>query len=115
MLFRSALGIIAAVAVEIAKCPQKRFLHDIGGIGIVARQPSRQRVGGIEMGQRYRLEPRLATPTGVPRHLTLCDLLRLLDTVDRGRSHMETTGTPKATEPSFRAAPPACSEIIRQC
>ena len=45
-----AFGIVAAIAVKIAKRPQKRFLRDIGGIGIAARQPSRERVGGIEMG-----------------------------------------------------------------
>ena len=67
------------------------------------------------MGQRYRLEPRLTTPIGVPRHLPLRNLPRFLDTVDRGRSRGETTGTPKAAEPSFRAALSACSEIIRQC
>jgi hypothetical protein len=45
-----ALGIVATIAVEIPKRPQKRFLHDIGGIGFVARHPSRKRVSGIEMG-----------------------------------------------------------------
>jgi hypothetical protein len=67
------------------------------------------------MGQRYRLEPRLTTPIGVPRHLPSRNLARFLDTVDRGRSHVEATDTPKAGEPSSRAAPSACSEIIRQC
>jgi hypothetical protein len=110
-----ALGIVAAIAVEIAKCPQKRFLHDIGGIGIVARQPSGERVGGIEMGQRYRLEPRLVTPIGVPRHLPLPDIPRFLDTIGRGRSHVETMGNPKATERSFGADLSGCCEIIRQC
>jgi hypothetical protein len=46
--------------------------------------------------------------------LPLRNLPRFPDTVDRGRSHVETTSTPKATEPSFGAAPSACSEIIRQ-
>ena len=100
-LEQPALGVAVAIAVEIAKCSQTSLLHDIGGIGIVARQPSRERVGGIEMGQRYRLEPRLTTPIGVPRHLPLRNLPRFLDTVDLGRGHVETTGTPKATEPLF--------------
>jgi len=100
-LEQPALGVAMAIAVEIAKRPQTSLLHNIGGIGIVARQPSRERVGGIEMGQRYRLEPRLTTPIGVPRHLPLRNLPRFLDTVDLGRGHVETTGTPKATEPLF--------------
>jgi hypothetical protein len=37
-----------------------------------------------------------------------------LDTVNGGRSRGQTTDTPKATEPSFRAALSACFEIIRQ-
>jgi hypothetical protein len=109
-----AFGIVAAIAVEIAKRPEKRLLHDIGGIGIVARHPSRERVGGVEMGQRYRLEPRLAAPISIPRDLPLRNLPRFQDTVDRGRSRVETTGTPKAAEPSFRTASSASSEIVRQ-
>jgi hypothetical protein len=38
----------------------------------------------------------------------------LLDTVDRGRGRGQATEIPKATEPSFRAAPFACFEIILQ-
>ena len=67
------------------------------------------------MGLRYRLEPRLTTPIGFPRALPLRRLLGFRDAADRGLSHVETTGIPKATEASFRAAPSACSEIIRQC
>ena len=67
------------------------------------------------MGQRYRLEPRLTTWIGVRRHLPLRNLPRFRDTVDLRRSHVETTGKPKAAEPSFRAASSASSEIIRQC
>src|SRR6516165_7187905 len=39
-LEQPALGVAVAIAVEIAKRPQTSLLHDIGGIGIVARQPS---------------------------------------------------------------------------
>jgi hypothetical protein len=109
-----ALGVVAAIAVEIAKRPQKRFLHDIGGIGIVARHPSRERVGGVEMGQRYCLEPGLTTPIGVPRHLPVPNLPRFRDTVDCGLGHVGTTVTPKAAERTFRAALSVRSEIIRQ-
>ena len=86
-----ALGIVAAIAVEIAKRPQKRFLDGIGSIGIVACQPSREHVGGIEMGQRYRLEA--TPPIGIPRLLPLRDLQRFLDTIVRERRRVETTGT----------------------
>jgi hypothetical protein len=71
-------------------------------------------VGGIEMGQRYRLERCLSTPIGVPRDLPSRSLAWFLDTVNGGRSRGQTTDTPKATEPSFRAALSACFEIIRQ-
>ena len=108
-----ALGIVSAIAVEIAKCPQKRLLHHIGGVGIIARHPSRERVSGIEMGQRYRFEPRPTRPIRVP-DICLGKSGRVFDMVDRGRSHVETTGTPKATGPSFRAAPSACSGSIHQ-
>lgn len=104
-----ALGIIAAIAVEIAKHPQKRFLDGIGSIGIVARQPSRERVCRIEMGQRYRLET--TAPIGIPRFLPLRDLPRFPDTIDRECRRVETTGIQKATDPPFRAT---CSESIRQ-
>jgi hypothetical protein len=86
-----ALGIVAAIAVEIPKRPQKRFLDGIGSIGIVARHPSRERVGGIEMGQRCRLEA--TTPIGIPRLLPLRDLPRFPDTIDRERRRVKTTGT----------------------
>ena len=45
-LEQPAPRIAVAIRVEIAKRPQKRFLHDICGVGIVARQASRERVGG---------------------------------------------------------------------
>ena len=66
-LEQPALSIAVAIRVEIAKRPQASLLHDIGGIGIVARQPSRERVGGVEMGQRYRLKPVALTAIRVPR------------------------------------------------
>ena len=66
------------------------------------------------MGKRYRLEPRLSTPIGVPRDLASRSLVWFHDTVDGGRSRGQTTDTPKATEPSFRATLFACSEIILQ-
>src|SRR6516225_11445747 len=65
-LEQPALGVAVAIAVEIPKRPETSLLHDIGGIGIVARQPSRERVGGIEMGQHERLEPGAMTATGAP-------------------------------------------------
>ena len=104
-----ALGIFAAIAVEIAKRPQKRFLDGIGSIGIVACEPSREHIGGIEMRQRYRFEA--MAPIGVSRLLPLRDLPRFPDIIDRDRHRVETTGTQKATAPSFRAT---CSESIRQ-
>ena len=66
------------------------------------------------MGQRYRLEPRLTTPIGVPRHLPSRDLARFCDTVDLGRGRGEARSTPKPAEPAFRAALSVCSEDIRQ-
>jgi len=67
------------------------------------------------MGQRYRLEPHPTTLIGVPRYLSSRSLAWFLDTVDGGRSRGQTTDTPNATEPSFRAAPSACFESILQC
>src|SRR5262249_23755195 len=42
--------------------------HDIGGIGIIARQPPRERITGVEVGQHHRLEPASPTPLRDPRH-----------------------------------------------
>src|SRR5262249_30791585 len=67
-LQQPALGIPLSIAVEIAKRPQARLLHDIGGIGLVSRQPPRERIAGVEMGQHHRLEPAASTPSRDPRH-----------------------------------------------
>ena len=107
-------GITLPVAVEIAKRPEHRLLHDIGGIGIVAREPSRERVGGIEMGQRYRLKPVAMRSIRVPRLVPSRDFLRFGDIVGPGRGPVETKGTPKAAEPSFRAGLSVGWDIVRQ-
>ena len=86
---------------EIAKHPQKRFLHAIGGVGIVARQPSRERIGRIEMGQRYRLELSLTMPIGVRDTCRCAAIRRFPDKVDRGHSHVETTAPKKPLNRSF--------------
>src|SRR5438128_2639545 len=64
-----ALCVALTIGVEIAKRPEHRFLHDIGGIGIVARQPACQRIGGVEMRQHHALEPAATPALGDPRHL----------------------------------------------
>src|SRR5437763_744146 len=66
---RSALGASLAIPVEITKRPQTSLLHNIGGIGIVARQPACERIAGVEMRQHHRLEPALPTPLRDPRHV----------------------------------------------
>jgi len=63
-----ALGVAFAIAVEIAECPQKGLLHHIGSIGVVARQPARERIGGVEMRQRHPLEPAALPPLRDPVH-----------------------------------------------
>src|SRR5438046_7830727 len=63
-----AFGVPLAITVEITKRPQTSLLHNIGGVGIVARQPARKRETGVEMGQHHRLEPALPTPLRDPRH-----------------------------------------------
>ena len=68
-LINRALGIALAIAVEIPKRPQTSLLHNIGGIGIVARQPACERIAGVEMRQHHRLEPALPTPLRDPRHV----------------------------------------------
>ena len=66
------------------------------------------------MGQRYRLKPVAMTAIRVPRLVPLRNLLRFRDRVDRGRGSVETKGTPKATEPSFRAGLSVGRDIVRQ-
>jgi TolB-like protein len=80
-LEQPAFGIAVSIGVEITQRPQKRLLHDIAGIGIVAHQPARQRVGGIEMRQYDPLEPgvrfegaRDRAPTGLGPPAGIIDL-----------------------------------------
>ncbi len=68
-LEQPTLRIPAAIAVEIKKRPQRCFLHDIACIGIVARQPSRKRIGGIEMRQYYFFKPVTMPPIRIPSDL----------------------------------------------
>jgi hypothetical protein len=79
-LKQPAFGIAAVVAGEITKRSQKRFLHDIARIGIVARQPSRQGVSGVEMRQCYPLKPLTTTPIHIPRQVpglaARCEIVR---------------------------------------
>jgi hypothetical protein len=43
-------------------------LHDITGVSLVTRQPSRQDVGAVEMRQHCFLKPVATTLIGIERH-----------------------------------------------
>ena len=66
------------------------------------------------MGQRYRLKPVAMMTIRVPQLVPWRNLRRFRDRVDRLRRPVETKGTPKATEPSFRVGPSAGRDIVRQ-
>jgi hypothetical protein len=112
-LEQPALGIAVAIGIEIAKSPQIGFLHDIGSVGIATRHPSRERVGGVEMGQRHRLKPAAVKAIRVPRHAPKREFLRFRRRIDRGCGPVETKGTPKA-EPSFRTDLCVGPDIVRR-
>jgi hypothetical protein len=66
------------------------------------------------MGQCYCLKAVTMMAIRVPWLVPLRDLLRFRDRVDRGRGPVETTGTPNAAEPSFRADLSVGCDIVRQ-
>src|ERR1700738_3884586 len=65
---KPTLGITLPIAVEIAKRPQTSLLCNIGSIGVVPRQPPRERIARVEMGQNHRLDPGPPTPLPDQRH-----------------------------------------------
>jgi len=54
------------------------------------------------------------TAIRAPWHAPLREFLWFRDSVDRGRGPVETKGTPKATEPLFRAGLSVGFYIVRQ-